>query len=87
MGYVNGRWVWREESGLGREEEEGKKKKEKKKEKRWFGRGESHWQSLELARKRQDIENGAHHMNIFTKMPPSLCFHNLKTPKMCFQFP
>ena len=43
MGYVNGRWVWREESGLGREEEEGKKKKEKKKEKGWFGRGESHW--------------------------------------------
>ena len=30
MGYVNGRWVWREESGLGREEEEGKKKKRKK---------------------------------------------------------
>ena len=43
MGYVNGRWVWREESGLGREEEEGKKKKEKKKEKGWFGKGESHW--------------------------------------------
>ena len=30
MGCVNGRWVWREESGLGREEEE-----EKKKRKRW----------------------------------------------------
>ena len=28
---VNGRWVWREESGLGREEEEEKKKKKRKK--------------------------------------------------------
>ena len=27
MGYVNGKWVWREESGLQREEEEEKKKK------------------------------------------------------------
>ena len=31
MGSVNGRWVWREESGLGREEEEEKKKKKRKK--------------------------------------------------------
>ena len=31
MVYVNGRRVWREESGLGREEEEEEKKKEKKK--------------------------------------------------------
>ena len=29
MGCVNGRWVWRKESGLGREEEEKKKKKKK----------------------------------------------------------
>ena len=28
---VNGRWVWREESGLGKEEEEEKKKKKRKK--------------------------------------------------------
>ena len=32
MGCVNGRWVWREESGLGREEEEEEKKKKKRKE-------------------------------------------------------
>ena len=30
MGCVNGKWVWREESGLGREEEEEKKMKEKR---------------------------------------------------------
>ena len=36
MGCVNGRWVWREESGLGREEEEEKEMvSEKKEEKRW----------------------------------------------------
>ena len=29
MGCVNGKWVWREESGLGREEEEEKKKEKK----------------------------------------------------------
>ena len=32
MGCVNGKWVWREESGLGREEEEEEKKKKKRKE-------------------------------------------------------
>ena len=31
MGCVNGRWVWREETGLGREEEEEKKRKKEKK--------------------------------------------------------
>ena len=30
MGCVNGIWVWRDESGLGREEEEEKKKKKKR---------------------------------------------------------
>ena len=30
MGCVNGRWVWREESGLGREEEEEKKERKKR---------------------------------------------------------
>ena len=29
MGFVNGRWVQREESGVGREEEEERKKKRK----------------------------------------------------------
>ena len=29
MGCVNGKWVWREESGMGREEEEERKKKRK----------------------------------------------------------
>ena len=37
MGCVNGRWVRREESGMGREEEDGGEKK------RWSSRGESHW--------------------------------------------
>ena len=56
MGCVNGRWVWRKESGLGREEEEEEKKKEKK-EKRW---------SRPM---RQDKVNGGHHVNIFMEMP------------------
>ena len=55
MGCVNGRWVQREESGMGREEEEERKKK--RKEKRWFGK--------EKTRHR----HRPHNMNIFTKMP------------------
>ena len=42
MGYVNGRWVQREESGVGREEEEEWKKKKKKKD--------------GMSRKRQDTD-------------------------------
>ena len=34
IGCVNGKWVWREESGLGREEEEEKKRKERVMDKR-----------------------------------------------------
>ena len=46
MSFVNGRWVWREESCMGREEEKGEDKK--KKEKKRAG----------LARKRQDTDMG-----------------------------
>ena len=44
MGCVNGIWVWREKSGVGREEEEERKRKEKKRD--------------GLARKRQDANIG-----------------------------
>ena len=55
MGYVTGRWVWREESGLGREEEEEKKKKKRKKRDGLKDEtGHSKW---------------GHHVNIFTEMP------------------
>ena len=57
MGCVNGKWVWREECGMGREEEEERKKKEKKKEK------ELVWQG------KDKTQTWAHNMNIFTKMP------------------
>ena len=30
---------------------------------------------------------GPNYVCLFTKMPWKLDFHNLKTPKMCFQFP
>ena len=53
MGCVNGKWVWREESGMGREEEEERKKKEK----------ELAWQG------KDKTQTWAHNMNIFTKMP------------------
>ena len=43
MSSVNGKWVWREESSMGREEEEERKKKKKKK-------------KASLARKRQDTD-------------------------------
>ena len=54
MGCVNGKWVWREESGMGREEEEERKKKEKKKRKR-----------ASLARKRQDTNMGPQYEYIY----------------------
>ena len=57
MGCVNGKWVWREESGMGREEEEERKKKEKKKEKELVWQGKDKKQTW------------AHNINIFTKMP------------------
>ena len=40
----------------------------------------------ELARKRQDTENGGHHVNIFTKMPWKLSFGNWKHLKCVFSF-
>ena len=53
MGCINGRWVWREESGIGREEEEERKKK---KEKRWSGK------------EKRRHKHGPHNMHIFTKV-------------------
>ena len=73
MGCVNGKGVWREESGLGREEEEEEEKKNERKEMIW--------------RMRQDTINGGHHVNIFTEVLLSYELWKLKTAKMCFQFP
>ena len=57
MSSVNGKWLWREESSVGKEEEE-ERKKEKRKEKKRAG----------LVRKDKTQTQGPHNMNIFTKM-------------------
>ena len=57
-------------------EERKKKKKRKEESDQWEREGKSDLTRLV----------GPSNVYLFTKMPWKLSFHNLKTPKMCFQF-
>ena len=63
-----------------RERRETKRKKSREKKKKGVTGGRE---------KESDLTRlvGPSHVCLFTKMPWKLRFDNLKTPKMCFQFP
>ena len=66
-------------SELRKKRDKKKKKKNPKEKRRVIGGREKESDLTRLV--------GPSHVCLFTKMPWKLRFDNLKTPKMCFQFP